>query len=158
MSADQVAQPKVKRYLVVCLGNICRSPIGEGWLRHSAMVRGCRVKVDSAGTSGYHVGHAPDRRSVATMRAVDIDISGQRSAKFVRGDFAKYDRILVMDRSNLRDVLDLARSEEEEAKADLFDPSGAEVLDPYYGGEDGFAEVREQVRKAALAWLDRDFG
>jgi protein-tyrosine phosphatase len=92
------------------------------------------------------------------MRAVDIDISGQRSAKFVRGDFAKYDRILVMDRSNLRDVLDLARSEEEEAKADLFDPSGAEVLDPYYGGEDGFAEVREQVRKAALAWLDRDFG
>ena len=66
------------RYLVVCLGNICRSPIGEGWIRHAAMVRGLRVKVDSAGTSGYHAGDPPDRRSVATMRTVDIDISGQR--------------------------------------------------------------------------------
>ena len=144
--------------LFVCLGNICRSPIGEGWLRHAAMVRGCRVKVDSAGTSGYHSGDAPDRRSVAAMRAVGIDISGQRSRKFVRGDFARFDRILVMDRANLRDVLDMARTVEEEAKVALFDPAGLEVPDPYYGGEDGFSEVREQVRQAAEVWLDRDFG
>ena len=126
-------------------------------MRHAAMVRGCRVKVDSAGTSGYHTGDAPDRRSVAAMRAVGIDISGQRSRKFSRSDFQRFDRILVMDRANLRDVLDMARSAEEEAKVALFDPSEAEVPDPYYGGEDGFAEVREQVRVAAEAWLDRDF-
>ena len=93
------------------------------------MVRGLRVKVDSAGTSGYHAGDPPDRRSVATMRTVDIDISGQRSRKFVRADFQKFDRILVMDRANLADVLSLARSEEEREKVALFDPSGAEVPD-----------------------------
>ena len=145
------------RYLVVCLGNICRSPIGEGWIRRVAMVRGLRVKVDSAGTSGYHVGDPPDRRSVDTMRAIDIDISGQRSRKFVRADFQKFDRILVMDRANLSDVLALARTEEERDKVALFDPSGAEVPDPYYGGEDGFALVREQVREAAEAQLAADF-
>ena len=145
------------RYLVVCLGNICRSPIGEGWIRRVAMVRGLRVKVDSAGTSGYHVGDPPDRRSVNTMRAIDIDISGQRSRKFVRADFQKFDRILVMDRANLSDVLALARSEDERDKVALFDPSGAEVPDPYYGGEDGFALVREQVREAAEAQLAADF-
>jgi len=147
----------VTRYLVVCLGNICRSPIGEGWIRRVAMVRGLRVKVDSAGTSGYHVGDPPDRRSVDTMRAIDIDISGQRSRKFVRADFQKFDRILVMDRANLSDVLALARSEDERDKVALFDPSGAEVPDPYYGGEDGFALVREQVREAAEAQLAADF-
>lgn len=145
------------RYLVVCLGNICRSPIGEGWIRRVAMVRGLRVKVDSAGTSGYHVGDPPDRRSVDTMRAIDIDISGQRSRKFVRADFQKFDRILVMDRANLADVLALAQTEEEREKVALFDPSGAEVPDPYYGGEDGFALVREQVREAAEAQLAADF-
>ena len=147
----------MKQYLVVCLGNICRSPIGEGWLRHEAMVRGCRVKVDSAGTAGYHVGEPPDRRSIATMRAVGIDISGQRSRKFSRADFKKFDRVLVMDRSNLSDVLSLARTEEEEAKVAMFDPTGESVPDPYYGGDDGFAQVREQVRRAAEAWLDTDF-
>lgn len=91
------------------------------------------------------------------MKAVGIDISGQRSRKFVRADFQKFDRILVMDRANLKDVLDMARMPEEEAKVALFDP-GAEVPDPYYGGEDGFAQVREQVRLAAEGWLDRDFG
>ena len=121
------------------------------------MVRGLRVKVDSAGTSGYHAGDPPDRRSVATMWTVDIDISGQRSRKFVRADFQKFDRILVMDRANLADVLFLARSEEEREKVALFDPSGAEVPDPYYGGEDGFALVREQVREAAEAQLASDF-
>ena len=145
------------RYLVVCLGNICRSPIGEGWIRHVAMVRGLRVKVSSAGTSGYHVGSAPDKRSVVAMREVDIDISGQRSQKFTRADFQKFDRILVMDRSNLADVVAMARSEEEREKVALFDPSGAEVPDPYYGGEGGFAEVREQVRAAAEAQVRSDF-
>ena len=145
------------RYLVVCLGNICRSPIGEGWIRHVAMVRGLRVKVSSAGTSGYHVGSAPDKRSVVAMREVDIDISGQRSQKFTRADFQKFDRILVMDRSNLADVVAMARSEEEREKVALFDPSGAEVPDPYYGGEGGFAAVREQVRAAAEAQVRSDF-
>ncbi len=91
------------------------------------------------------------------MRAVGIDISNQRSRKFVRSDFQHFDRILVMDRANLRDVLGMARGAEEEAKVALFDPTGAEVPDPYYGGQDGFAQVREQVRLAAQHWLDLDF-
>ena len=91
------------------------------------------------------------------MHAVGIDISGQRSRKFVRADFDKFDRILVMDRANLKDVLALARTPEEEAKVALFD-ADAEVPDPYYGGADGFSDVREQVRLAAEAWLQRDFG
>ena len=78
-------------------------------MRHAAMVRGCRVKVDSAGTAGYHVGEGPDPRSVAAMKAVGIDISGQRSRKFVRADFKKFDRILVMDQANYRDVMALAK-------------------------------------------------
>lgn len=125
-------------------------------MRHAAMVRGCRVKVDSAGTAGYHVGEGPDPRSVAAMKAAGIDISGQRSRKFVRADFKKFDRILVMDQANYRDVMALAKGPEEEAKVSLFDPQ-AEVPDPYYGGDGGFAEVREQVRSAAEAWLDIDF-
>ena len=126
-------------------------------MRNVAMVRGLRVKVSSAGTSGYHVGSAPDKRSVYAMREVGIDISGQRSRKFVCADFQEFDRILVMDRSNLTDVIALARSEEEREKVALFDPTGAEVPDPYYGGEDGFARVREQVRAAAEAQLRSDF-
>ncbi|MDC0599834.1 low molecular weight phosphotyrosine protein phosphatase [Flavobacteriales bacterium] len=141
------------RYLVVCLGNICRSPMGEGWLRHLAMVQGGRAKVDSAGTSAHHVGEGPDRRSISAMRAVDIDISGQRSRQFERNDFKNFDRILVMDQANLRDVLSMAKTEEQRAKVALFDPTGASVPDPYYGGADGFTEVREQVRRAAEAQL-----
>ena len=91
------------------------------------------------------------------MQAVGIDISGQRSRKFSRADFKKFDRILVMDRTNLSDVLDVARSEEEAAKVALFDPTGDAVPDPYYGGDEGFAQVREQVKRAAEAWLDTDF-
>ena len=126
-------------------------------MRNVAMVRGLRVKVSSAGTSGYHVGSAPDKRSVYAMREVGIDISGQRSRKFVCADFQEFDRILVMDRSNFTDVIALARSEEEREKVALFDPTGAEVPDPYYGCEDGFARVREQVRAAAEAQLRSDF-
>jgi protein-tyrosine phosphatase len=127
--------------------------MGEGWIRHVAMVQGCRVKVDSAGTAGHHVGEGPDRRSVSAMKAAGVDISGQRSRKFVRSDFNKFDRILVMDQSNLRDVLSLAKTEEHAAKVALFDATGADVPDPYYGGEQGFSNVREQVRVAAQAHL-----
>lgn len=127
--------------------------MGEGWLRHLAMVQGVRAKVDSAGTSAHHVGEGPDRRSISAMRAVDIDISGQRSRQFERNDFKNFDRILVMDQANLWDVLSMAKTEQDRAKVALFDPTGASVPDPYYGGADGFTEVREQVRRAAEAQL-----
>jgi len=87
------------------------------------------------------------------MKAAGVDISGQRSRKFVRSDFNKFDRILVMDQSNLRDVLSLAKTEEHAAKVALFDATGVDVPDPYYGGEQGFSKVREQVRVAAQAHL-----
>ena len=103
--------------------------MGEGWLRHLAMVQGVRAKVDSAGTSAHHVGEGPDRRSISAMRAVDIDISGQRSRQFERNDFKNFDRILVMDQANLRDVLSMAKTEQDRAKVALFDPTGASVPD-----------------------------
>lgn len=87
------------------------------------------------------------------MRSAGVDIQGQRSRKFSRSDFEKFDRILVMDRSNLRDVLALAKSESAASKVALFDPRGVEVPDPYYGGEHGFSEVRDQVHAAAVAQL-----
>ena len=107
------------RYLVVCLGNICARPLVRAGFafRHGAGPSG---QVDSAGTSGYHAGDPPDRRSVATMRTVDMTFRAS-SRKFVRADFQKFDRILVMDRANLADVLSLARSEEEREKVALFD-------------------------------------
>ena len=89
------------------------------------------------------------------MMAVGIDISGQRSRKFSRADFKKFDRILVMDRSNLSDVLDLAKTEEEAAKVALFDPTGESVPDPYYGGEQGFEHVLDLLEDACSGLLKR---
>ncbi|MBT8281477.1 MAG: low molecular weight phosphotyrosine protein phosphatase [Muriicola sp.] len=132
-----------KRVLMVCLGNICRSPLAEGILK--SKVDPESVEVDSAGTAGYHVGNPPDPRSVAEARKNQIDISGQRCRKFQREDFFEFDHIFVMDKNNYSDVLALAPDENHKKKVRLLlegIPSlPTEVPDPYYGGQDGFKNV-----------------
>jgi protein-tyrosine phosphatase len=148
----------MKRVLVVCLGNICRSPIGEGLLRHHAMVQGVRLQVASAGTSGAHQGEAPDPRSIDVMRRNGLDISGQRSAKLGPKDFERFDVVLAMDQANVRDAQAIAARAGARGKSVAevlaFDPA-QDVPDPYYGGPAGFDAVFAQVDAAAKAWVNR---
>ena len=151
----------------VCLGNICRSPTAAGVMRHLVREAGLESKilVESAGPAGYHVGEPPDRRArkAAARRGIDID---NRGKQFKREDFARYDYVLAMDRSNLEDLTRLAGGKNLEKLRLLrsFDPAsppGAPVPDPYYGGEDGFDEVLDLCLAACgelLAVLRREHG
>ncbi|MCE2496347.1 MAG: low molecular weight phosphotyrosine protein phosphatase [Flavobacteriales bacterium] len=146
------------KILMVCLGNICRSPLAQGILE--SKVDSSQVKVDSAGTANYHVGESPDPRSVATARKYGIDISMQRGRQFEVEDFDRFDLIYVMDRSNHRNVLQLARSERDEAKVKLilnevFPEENREVPDPYYGGDQGFEHVYELLSQASDRIIER---
>ena len=139
--------------LAVCLGNICRSPMAEGLLRHHIQQLGLRAKVDSAGTSNHHQGEPPDRRAQQEMKRHGIDISSQRSRPFVRADFEKFDLILVMDQSNLRDVLAMAQGKDEWVDKVHLILDDEEIPDPYYGGASGFAEVFEMLDRASEDWV-----
>lgn len=116
---------------MVCLGNICRSPLAHGILQHLADKENLGWQVHSAGTGDWHVGNAPDRRSVAAARNLGYDISSQRARHFSSSYFDEYDQILVMDKNNLRDVLQMAKTKEHHQKVRLFLTDG-EVTDPYY--------------------------
>ncbi len=119
------------KILMVCLGNICRSPLAHGIMEALAREHGLDWEVDSAGTGGWHVGSQPDRRSIAVAKNYGVDISGQRCRQFSADDFDRYDLILVMDRSNLEDVLAQARTEADRAKVRLLRNNDI-VPDPYY--------------------------
>ena len=138
------------KVLMVCLGNICRSPLAEGIL--TSKINPERVWVDSAGTAGYHVGSAPDPRSIAVAQKYGLDISGQRCRRFSYSDFTEFDFIYVMDQSNYADIVSLAQNEMEISKVQLLlqqaDLGLAEVPDPYYGGADGFEKVFEMIDAA----------
>ena len=132
------------RILMVCLGNICRSPLAEGILK--SKVYSIRTTVDSAGTGAYHEGELPDRRSIAIAKENDIDITDQRARKFTVNDFDNFDLIYVMDSSNKQHVLDMARNDEDRAKVklilnEIFPGENLDVPDPYYGGTFGFKNV-----------------
>lgn len=116
---------------MVCLGNICRSPLAEGIMQHMAAAQGFDWHIDSAGTGGWHVGEGPDRRSVRTAKRHGIDISKQICRQFSYHDFTDFDMIYVMDKSNLYDVLAMAPNEALAAKAKLL-LGDKEVPDPYY--------------------------
>lgn len=145
------------RILMVCLGNICRSPLAEGILQEKAREAGLGWTVDSAGTGYWHVGSPPDRRSVATARRHGIDISAQRGRQFQVADFQRFDHIFVMDTQNLRDVLRLAADDGQRAKVSLIldqtHPDQARsVPDPYYD-DDGFEAVFEMLDEACAAFV-----
>ena len=119
------------KILMVCLGNICRSPLAHGVMEHLVKEQGLDWEIDSAGTGDWHIGEAPDRRSISVARKYGVDISGQCCRQFSTEDFERYDVIYVMDRSNYRDVLELAGTEEHRRKVQLF--LGTDVVpDPYY--------------------------
>ncbi|GAB1464358.1 low molecular weight protein-tyrosine-phosphatase [Pedobacter sp.] len=119
------------KILMVCLGNICRSPLAHGILQHLALQEKLNWQVHSAGTGGWHVGNPPDHRSVLAAKNLGYDISAQRAQQFNTSFFDTYDHILVMDKNNLRDVLQLAKTDEQRKKVRLFLPN-EEVTDPYY--------------------------
>lgn len=147
--------------LFVCLGNICRSPLAESIFRTLVKRRGLEdhFLIDSAGTSGYHAGESPDRRTVATARERGVDVSG-RSRQLVANDLTKYDYIIVMDVENYEGVSSLARrSGLNPRRVHLlreWDPEekGGGVPDPYYGGENGFGRVHDIVERSCAALLD----
>lgn len=144
----------------VCLGNICRSPTAEAVFRALVEREGLtdRFHIESAGTSGYHLGAAPDRRSAATARARGIHLAGH-AQQFTAEDFERFDHVLAMDGSNLEELLARAPDAAARAKVALlrsFDPTaspGADVPDPYYGGPRGFEDVLEICERACAGLL-----
>lgn len=139
------------KILMVCLGNICRSPLAEGILK--SKVYSFKVFVDSAGTGAYHVGELPDSRSIAVAKSYGIDITNQRARKFSINDFDTFDIIYVMDNSNLENVIELARNEEDKKKVklilnEIFPGENLDVPDPYYGGDFGFKNVYKMLDEA----------
>lgn len=139
--------------LCVCMGNICRSPMAEGILQKVSSERGLGWIVDSAGTSDYHIGDAPDSRSIAMARHHGLDISGQRARRFSKDDFENFDLILVMDRDNMRDVLALAPNDSAAKKVRLFRHDQLDVQDPYYGVDRDFKVMYDVLMKHANQWV-----
>ena len=139
--------------LMVCLGNICRSPLAEGILKHKAKQKNLTIIVDSAGTGDWHIGSSPDIRSIETAEKHNIDISKQKARQFSSYDFKNFDKILVMDTSNLTNVLRLSSNQNESDKVKLIlnythPQMQASVPDPYFGGNDGFEKVFQLLNKA----------
>lgn len=137
--------------LMVCLGNICRSPLAEGILR--AKLTSDKHFVDSAGTAGYHIGKQPDVRSIKVAKEHSIDISTQKCRQFSVSDIDTFDYIYVMDMSNYKDVIVLAPNDTAKQKVQLilneiFPNENVEVPDPYYGGDDGFEQVYQMLDKS----------
>lgn len=138
------------KILVVCLGNICRSPLAEGILLHLVKEKNLSLVIDSAGTSDYHIDEAPDARTIANAKNHRIDLTSLRARQFTVKDFDAFDKIYVMDKSNLQNVLKLARNENDKQKVDLFlnilhPNQNQEVPDPYFVGEKGFENVFKMV-------------
>jgi len=134
------------RVLMVCLGNICRSPLAEGILKSKVFSN--NVFVDSAGTAAYHVGNLPDSRSIDVAKKYGIDITNQRARAFTAVDFESFDYIYVMDISNYNHIINLANTSSDKEKVKLILNGGLEVPDPYYGGEGGFENVYELLEKS----------
>ncbi len=116
---------------MICLGNICRSPLAEGIMQHLANEQGLGWTVDSAGTGNWHVGQCPDHRSTRVAQKYGVDISKQVCRQFSVADFDEFDLLLVMDRNNLRNVLAMARNSADQAKVRLL-LNDREVPEPYY--------------------------
>ena len=139
------------KVLMVCLGNICRSPLAEGIL-HSK-INSDKIFVDSAGTAAYHIGNLPDKRSIAVASKYNIDITNQRARKFTVKDFDNFEFIYAMDESNYQNILMLARNIADENKVKMIlnethPKENKSVPDPYYGGKQGFENVYKMLDEA----------
>lgn len=131
------------KILMVCLGNICRSPLAEGIMKSKLP---SDYIVDSAGTGGWHAGELPDKRSISIAKEKGIDITYQRARKFTKRDFEDFDSIFVMDNSNYKTILALAPNDNVKSKVklilnEIYPNKNLDVPDPYYGGQDGFENV-----------------
>ncbi|TRX22970.1 low molecular weight protein-tyrosine-phosphatase [Flavobacterium franklandianum] len=136
------------KILMVCLGNICRSPLAEGILASKLPKE--KFIVDSAGTGPWHIGRQPDERSIAIAKKNKLDISGQKGRQFSTTDFEVFDYIYVMDSSNYKDVVRLTNNKEHKTKVqlilnELFPNENVDVPDPYYGVENGFETVYQML-------------
>ncbi|KFC59428.1 protein tyrosine phosphatase [Flavobacterium gilvum] len=136
---------------MVCLGNICRSPLAEGIL--ASKLPNDTFFVDSAGTGSWHIGHTPDRRSIETAKKNGLDITTQRGRQFSINDFDSFDYIYVMDNNNYRDVIHLAQNDSQKEKVQLildavFPNENVDVPDPYYGTANGFDMVYQMLDEA----------
>ncbi len=138
---------------MVCLGNICRSPLAEGILRAKAIEHNIHIEIDSAGTSNYHMGEHPDHRTILNAKSHGIDLSKLKARQFTVRDFDTFDHIFVMDSSNYSDVIALTKNEAHINKVELIlnrvhINSNMSVPDPYFGGEQGFENVFILLDKA----------
>lgn len=149
---------KQNRILFVCMGNICRSPTAEAVFRSKATQAGLKVYIDSAGTTGYHVGEAPDSRSRQAGEARGYRFQGQVARQLQKSDFRDFDYLFAMDAKNLEDMLALC-PDEFKHKVSLFlsliDADTKNVPDPYYGGENGFTEVLDLIEAASDKLVER---
>lgn len=141
------------KILMICLGNICRSPLAHGVLAHLVEEAGLDWQIDSAGTGNWHVGSPPDKRSIAVAKKYGIDISQQRCRQFQVSDFDAFDRIIVMDTQNLEDILSLARDKADRSKVSLL-LSENSVPDPYWD-DTQFDSVFHMIDKACRKMIQQ---
>jgi len=151
------------KILMVCLGNICRSPLAEGVLKHKAKIAGLHWQIDSAGTNGYHVGEAPHHLSQKVAQLNGIDICEQRARKFVKEDFDHYDKIYAMADDVVDDIKRIAKDKYNPEKVDLFlnelrPGKNLSVPDPWYGPEPGYHEVYKLIEQTCDAIVKRYAG
>jgi protein-tyrosine phosphatase len=141
------------KILMVCLGNICRSPLAEGILQNKARKAGLNWTIDSAGTNGYHIGEAPHRLSQKVAGKNGIDISNQLSRQFVKEDIARFDKIYAMSGDVLDDIKRISKEKFDNKKIDLllneiYPGENRDVPDPWYGAEDGYHKVFDLIDRA----------
>ena len=149
------------KILMVCLGNICRSPLAEGILQEKAFKAGLNWSVESAGTNGYHTGEPPHYLSIKVAEQNGINIKRQRSRKFVAADFERFDKIYAMAEDVMDDMKRIAKHKFDPKKADLllnelFPDQNKEVPDPWYGPEKGYHEAYELIDKACERIVRRE--
>ena len=146
--------------LMVCLGNICRSPLAEAALRAAAEREGIEIEVDSAGTGDWHIGHPPDPRAVHVAQLLGgLDIGSLQARQIERQDFYRFDHIVAMDTANLRHLRGLMPSDSRSQLSLFLDHlpghEGQSVADPYYGETSGFETCWHEVRAAADAFVEK---
>jgi protein-tyrosine phosphatase len=155
-------QPYLRRMkiLMVCLGNICRSPLAEGILQHKAWKAGLNWSVESAGTNGYHVGEPPHRLSQKVAKLNGINICDQRSRRFSAADFERFDKIYAMSSDVIDDMRRIARKDFDDRKVELlmnelYPGKNMDVPDPWYGEEPGYHDVFRMIEAASEAIVEK---